>query len=183
MAPQRHAIPKDEAVDADLTDGQRAVFCLTKTAHAIRRQRASTVPWRNMFDLKRPCKDCPFRKGQGERYHLSEQRLQDIVNSAAFQCHKTIEFDDECQIDEENWDETWRPIKNDARAQQCAGLMAVRHQDKRPNQIMQVAQRLDVLDPNALDPGGEAYGSWDDVLEAHGKGRGLCIRQSKGSAR
>lgn len=90
---------------------------------------------------------------------------------------------DACQIDEENWDDTWRPIKTDAHVQQCAGLMAVLHREQRPNQIMQVAQRLDVLDPSALDPRGEAYGSWKDVLEAHRKGGNLRCRRPARSLR
>lgn len=110
-----------------------------------------------MFRLQRPCVNCPFRKGQGELFQLREQRLLDIVAATSFQCHKTVDYDtdDDC---------TGRPGD---RPQQCAGLMAVLHREGRPNQIMQVAERLGALDPERLDPQHEAYGSLEEVLKAH----------------
>lgn len=121
-----------------------------------------------MFKLKRPCANCPFRKGQGHHYRLSPARLEQIFTAPAFQCHKTITFDDEMQVDEELWDASWRPVKDDEHAQQCAGLMAVLLREGRPNTIMQVAERLDELKPGTIDPDGDAYGSIDEVLLAHG---------------
>lgn len=41
------------------------------------------------------------------------------------------------------------------------------HREGRPNQIMQVAQRLGAMDPAALDPDGHAYSSLADVMRAH----------------
>lgn len=120
-----------------------------------------------MFDLKRPCVNCPFRRGQGSLFRLHPARLAEIKAATAFQCHKTVEFDEECQIDEEHWDDQWRPIKEDSRAQQCAGLMAVLTREKRPNQIMQVAQRLGAFNPDDLDPKNDAYASWAEVCAAH----------------
>lgn len=108
-----------------------------------------------MFDLVRPCTTCPFRRGQGENYQLRPGRLREIARATAFTCHKTCVYDD---------DGNGRPGN---RPQQCAGLMAVLHRDKRPNQIMQVAERLGALDPRKLDPDGEAYPSWAEVLTAH----------------
>lgn len=110
-----------------------------------------------MFDLKRPCVNCPFRKGQGELFQLSLERLYEIRHYAtAFQCHKTIDyghFND--------------PEKRQGkRPQQCAGLMAVLQRDGAANTIMQVAERCGV-DLSGLDPDDEAYASWDDVIAAH----------------
>jgi hypothetical protein len=107
-----------------------------------------------VFDLKRPCLTCPFRRGQGSRFRLHPERLREIAEAVAFQCHKTVVYGDHA------------PAPGD-RPQQCAGLMAVLHREGRPNQIAQLAQRLGALDPAALDPAGEAYASWPAALEAH----------------
>ena len=50
-----------------------------------------------MFKLKRPCTNCPFRKGQGELFELGQSRLLEIFDAVAFQCHRTIDYsmDDE----------------------------------------------------------------------------------------
>lgn len=125
-----------------------------------------------MFDLKQPCVNCPFRKGQGQLYRLGEKRLLEIANAVSFQCHKTVEFYAEeegpfINVDGEDFDEQWRPIKNMDHAQQCAGLMAILHHEGRPNQIMQVAQRLGQFDPEQLDPKNEAYETLRDALAAH----------------
>lgn len=107
-----------------------------------------------MFDLKRPCVDCPFRKGQGENFALSDGRLNEIFVAPAFQCHKTVDYSDD------------EPGSGN-RPQQCAGLMAVLAREDRPNQIMQVASRLGALNFRALDPKGEAYGSFAETRSAH----------------
>jgi len=108
-----------------------------------------------MFDLKRPCVNCPFRKGQGEFFRLSPERLAEIKAASAFQCHKTVQYDNDG-----NGAQGDNP-------QQCAGLMAVLARDGDDNQIMQVAQRLGRLRIEDVDPENEAYASWADVLKAH----------------
>lgn len=109
-----------------------------------------------MFDLKQPCVSCPFRIGQGELFRLELERLQEIVAAVAFQCHKTVDYSDD------------EAPASGSRPQQCAGLMAILHREGRLNQIMQVAQRLGVLDTSQLDPKQEAYASLEDALKAHG---------------
>jgi hypothetical protein len=114
-----------------------------------------------VFDLKRPCVTCPFRKGQGERFQLPRSRLTEIMNAQAFQCHKTVEYHDDYDDDgEEQHSQGDKP-------QQCAGLMAVLHRAGMPNQMMRIAERLGSLDPDQLDPRGEAYESVGEVLAAH----------------
>jgi hypothetical protein len=109
-----------------------------------------------MFDLRRPCVSCPFRKGQGERFHLPPDRLREIMVAPSFQCHKTVDYD----TDPDNACPGDRP-------QQCAGLMALLHRIGQPNQIMQVASRLGALDLGALDPRGEAYPDRESAMRAH----------------
>lgn len=97
-----------------------------------------------MFDLKKPCKDCPFRVGKGERFQLSPERITEIFEAPAFQCHKTLE----------------------GRPQQCAGLISVQHKIGRPNQITQVATRFTSYDPAAL-VSTDTYDTLEAVREAH----------------
>lgn len=110
-----------------------------------------------MFDLKKPCVNCPFRKGMGERFALHPERLKEIMEAPAFQCHKTVAY--------EHYEDSHK--RQGDRTQQCAGLMAVLHREGKPNQIMQVAERLSDFDPDALDPDNEAYASAEDVFKAH----------------
>ncbi len=113
-----------------------------------------------MFDLKRPCANCPFRIGQGSRFRLTEERVDGIFEAVAFQCHKTVDYD---RYDDEE-------ARSGDRPQQCAGLMAVLHRSDRHNQIMQVAERLTGFDPATVDPDGVAYASVQDARKAHVEG-------------
>ena len=108
-----------------------------------------------MFDLKRPCVNCPFRKGQGECFRLNRLRLREIRRAVAFQCHKTVDYETED-----------REKRQGDRPQQCAGLMAVLAREGEANQITQVAGRFGV-DLSGLDPDNEAYESWDAAVAAH----------------
>jgi hypothetical protein len=110
-----------------------------------------------VFDLKRPCLNCPFRKGMGVCFKLSPDRLEEIRTAPAFPCHKTVDYD--------QWDDV--DGRQGERPQQCAGLMAVLHRMGEPNQIMQIAERLGALDCSQLDPNGEAYPTWANVRKAH----------------
>lgn len=107
-----------------------------------------------MFDLKRPCKTCPFRKGNGEHLRINGRTLREIVYSPSYQCGRPDAGDAEFLVGVD-------------RPQQCAGLMAVLHREGLPNQIMQVAERLGQLDAQALDPANEAYSSVKELLSAH----------------
>lgn len=106
-----------------------------------------------MFDLKRPCVNCPFRKGQGELFGMGKARLHEIFNATAFQCHKTVDYSDD------------EPQSGD-RPQQCAGLMSLLHRADRANQIMQVGERFGHFDPDKLDHA-DVYDSIDAAMAAH----------------
>lgn len=112
-----------------------------------------------MFKLKRPCSNCPFKKGQGELFALTQERLTGIIEAAAFQCHKTVQYGE---------DDAGNELHSSGdHPQQCAGLMAVLRNSDALNQIMQVASRLGYLDLEALDPDNEAYASIEDARDAH----------------
>jgi len=112
-----------------------------------------------MFDLKRPCVDCPFHKGNGERFGLSRLRLREIKRQEAFQCHRTVDYE---HFDDDR-------LRQGDRPQQCAGLMAVLWREGETNTIMQIAERLAGIRFDELDPEHEAYETWADVLKAHAK--------------
>lgn len=118
-----------------------------------------------MFKLRRPCKTCPFRKGVGSTFRLKLDRLTQIFNGRAFQCHATVDYDG----DDEDEDGCIKPEPGD-KPQQCAGLMAILHREERPNQIMQVASRLGSLNLTHLDPDREAYDTIRQAVAAHRDG-------------
>lgn len=107
-----------------------------------------------MFDLKRPCVNCPFRKDQGRLFGMYPERLEEIRNAPAFQCHKTVDY---------TADGGHAPGE---RPQQCAGLMMILQREGIPNQIMQVAERFGV-DLSGLDPDGVTYATWAEAVADH----------------
>lgn len=102
-----------------------------------------------MFDYKKPCNDCPFRKGAGQSYRLGEARIEEIVTGTAFECHKTTGV---------------AGPKRDP--QQCAGLMSMLHKSGRSNAIMRVASLLIGYDPAKLDHS-ETYDSVEECIKDH----------------
>lgn len=119
-----------------------------------------------MFKLTRPCVTCPFRKGQGPLFMMDEERVREIVEQPSFQCHKTVDY------------ETWEdPIGRQGKhPQQCAGLMSLLHRAGKPNQIMQVGERLGEFDPSKLRHD-EVYKSLSGAIRAHGRRGGRCPRR------
>ena len=114
------------------------------------------------FDLKRPCANCPFRKGQGSRFNLPPQRLDEIYTAPSFPCHKTVDYD----RDDDDGDEYVEPfVGGDAQA--CAGLAAVQMREEQPGQMLRIAERLGMVNLDDYDPKHEAYEDWWDVLDAH----------------
>ncbi|MFS0883264.1 hypothetical protein [Metabacillus niabensis] len=88
------------------------------------------------FDLKKPCKDCPFIKGSSTNVTLSEGRIEGIVkdlrNDMSFTCHKTLD-------------------KPKLEQQHCAGAMIFLEKEDRPNQIMRIAERIGLYDRSRLE--------------------------------
>jgi hypothetical protein len=105
------------------------------------------------FDLTRPCGDCPFRSDK--QFGLLPERVRGILGggkgkswwpACSFPCHKTIIYGDGDAVIPET-------------AQQCAGVMAILHRENRPNDAMQIAERLGLWDPSKLDPDAPFYPS------------------------
>lgn len=109
-----------------------------------------------MFKLKTPCGNCPFKIGQGSLFQLHPERVEEIFNGPAFQCHKTVDYSGD------------EPAAGE-RPQQCAGLMGLLINADQPNQIMQVAMRLGHLDFATIDRT-SCYQSLEDARRAHAEG-------------
>lgn len=94
------------------------------------------------FDLKRPCKDCPFVQGSSTNKTLAEGRIEEIVHSiveedAHFQCHKTLDFYSDKKVP----------------AQHCAGATIFLErigEHGKPNQFMRIAERLGIYDRSKI---------------------------------
>lgn len=88
------------------------------------------------FDLKTPCKDCPFLKGSSTNTTLREGRLEEIIgdirNDMTFTCHKTLEMPGSEQ-------------------QHCGGAMIFLEKEENPNQMMRIAERIGMYDHQKLN--------------------------------
>ena len=116
-----------------------------------------------MFKLKRPCDNCPFRRGVGETFQLHPARLREIVDAPAFQCHKTVDYSGDDPAPGE-------------KPQQCAGLMSVLHKAGKPSQLMQVAERLGDFGPDSLDHA-DTYDPLTELFAAHAGAEVVPLRR------
>jgi hypothetical protein len=98
------------------------------------------------FDLKRPCKECPFRNDRPG--YLYPERVEEITdalfNGHTFQCHKTIGKREE---------------------QHCAGATIFLEANERPNQMMRICERLGFYDRHALDMSSPVFTDAEDMIE------------------
>jgi hypothetical protein len=118
------------------------------------------------FDLTRPCGNCPFRTDV--RPYIDARRVREILGggekrawwpAVSFPCHKTIDYDVE---------DGERPNIG-PNAQQCAGVMIILTRDKRPNDAMQLGERLCGFDASKLDMTSPVYESAAAAIAAHEK--------------
>lgn len=102
------------------------------------------------FDLKTPCKDCPFRSDIS--FALRPERAREITASLlrgeSFPCHKTTKFDDDGE-----------PVLNNKKEQHCAGALIFLERQERPNQMMRIAERLGGYDMRKLDMDAPVFNS------------------------
>lgn len=112
------------------------------------------------FDLKKPCKLCPFRTDCPAN-RPGEDRAEEIAESIttrqqSFPCHETTEFDDDGD----------RKLGN-KKEQHCAGAMILLERLGEPNQMMRIAERLRLYDSEALDMCQPVFDSPEDFIEHH----------------
>jgi hypothetical protein len=122
------------------------------------------------FDLRKPCIQCPFRPAAGG--YLNEERAREIAEAVTegnvtFTCHKTISGEHD---DEDEYEGTYRPGSDD---QMCAGAMAFVDKLGAANQMLQIAERLGLRDPQRLLPEAldDVYESVDVMAAGHARDR------------
>lgn len=120
-----------------------------------------------LYDLKKPCSNCPFLREGGVR--LSEPRVREIAGAmlewhgATFPCHKTtIDVED----DEGGSDRAAAP---DSR--HCAGALIFAEKNENANQLMRIAERLRMYKPKELMANQAVvdlvFDDLDEMLEAN----------------
>jgi hypothetical protein len=97
-----------------------------------------------MFDIKKPCVDCPFRKDGHMLRSLGKGRMEEIVTNVVkedgfFSCHKTVDYSDDTPT-----------LKEQNRF--CAGaLIAVEKADATyRNRNTRIANMMGIYDPKNL---------------------------------
>lgn len=105
-----------------------------------------------MFDLRRPCAQCPFRSDI--RPYLRPGRIEEIAEATAFHCHKTVDYSNDGDGD----------VVPDS--QLCAGWLIVQEKEGRPAQTLQVMQRLGFYHPERLDMAAPVYESFEAMHTA-----------------
>ncbi len=105
------------------------------------------------FNLKKPCKDCPFLKSK-ERF-LCDSRYkeiaEDLVNDKSFSCHKTNDFDSEGMAIETT------------KTEHCAGALIMLEKMDNPNQFMNIGRFFGLYDPSNLDMNSDVYDSFNEM--------------------
>lgn len=108
--------------------------------------RVARNPFADMFRLKRPCANCPFRKTGA--IELRPGRLQGIVNDllvddwSSFSCHKTVYPVDDADSSSN---------QPEARESMCAGAAIYLQKVGRPSVGMRLAQSMGILDAKGLE--------------------------------
>jgi len=101
-----------------------------------------------------PCDNCPFRTDIPG--YLSSDRVEEIAtNDGEFPCHKTTNHDDD----------TGERVSS-GKEVMCAGFLIFREKTSGPNQMMRIAERLRLYDPEGLDMEAPVYDSLEEMKEA-----------------
>lgn len=118
------------------------------------------------FDLKKPCRECPFRTDSLKGW-LGKERAADIIDGMyvkdqTFSCHKTVEYSED--LDEETGDQL---INNRVNEQHCAGAMILMERKGRANQLMRIAERLRIYDRNKLKMDSPVFQTQKEFIKHH----------------
>ena len=105
------------------------------------------------FDLKSPCKRCPFRKNM---HYLRRDRAESIAKAITdgdkpFTCHKM---------------DRGKNVK-DGLPQQCAGAMILLEKLDRPNQMMRVGAAFGVYQRDKMNMSAPVCDTVDEFIENH----------------
>lgn len=108
------------------------------------------------FDLKKPCRDCPFRSDIAG--YLTKARVHEIIESISrgqktFSCHKTNDTSGSETVETRN-------------SQHCAGAMIFLEKNGAPNQMMRIAERLGMYDHTKLHMDAPVFDNASDMIAA-----------------
>lgn len=120
------------------------------------------------FSLRKPCKECPFLRGQSYLYPARAREIGEAVmhGDVTFTCHKHLhgayrqaDFDDNeaCSY------------KADMNDQHCAGALLMIEKTGAANAMVQIAERLGLYDPQRLEHDHDVYLSPDEMAEGHAR--------------
>jgi hypothetical protein len=97
-----------------------------------------------MFEVKRPCKDCPFVKGSSTNRSLPPERLESIAHEVThgghFFCHKTIDYSEE-----RDNGENFKPKEKE---HLCAGSILYMQREGKDTDFLQIMERMGNYDPS-----------------------------------
>jgi len=115
------------------------------------------------FNLRRPCRDCPFRLDRPG--YLTRPRAAEIVAALGrgehFHCHKTIDY---------GAAEDSEPVTDPATAQLCAGsILMLEKSGRRLPAIAQIGVRLGCYDPATLRGGDAVHSDAEAFIKAQQK--------------
>ena len=120
------------------------------------------------FDLRRPCPECPFTTGPRAVRGLHPARVRELAEGArswqgqTFACHKTVDYS---RTDEDGH------TPGGPREQHCAGALIFSIAGGYSTQMMRIAERLRLFNPDALleDPAvvRSVYGSVEEMIRGH----------------
>lgn len=110
------------------------------------------------FNLKRPCKDCPFRTDI--TFYLWTKRVEEICDSitegdGTFACHKTTSINDEGET------------AVTSSSQHCAGALIMLEKNDQPNQMMRIMERLGKYDRRLLDMESPVFEGPEHMIETY----------------
>lgn len=114
------------------------------------------------FELRTPCKDCPFRTDVTP--YLTRARVREITDAitegqATFSCHKLNDLVEDEETGEED-------VVEGERAQHCAGAMIMLERLGRPNQMMRIAERVGLYDRSKLRMDSPVYATPEAMIKA-----------------
>jgi hypothetical protein len=126
------------------------------------------------FDLTTPCSNCPFRSDRP--FPLKAERVRQILGgdrgrqwwpSPSFTCHKTVDYSAgvEGRIRVEG--------------QHCAGVLIILTREERPNDCMQIAERLGLWSPVSLQMDAPVYHTTEEAVRGCARANGDVDEHAK----
>jgi hypothetical protein len=128
------------------------------------------------FNLTSPCSNCPFRSDRP--FPLLRGKvleIRDALQERTFACHKTVDYDQYNELEDQEGDETVvasGPSHRSPKLQHCAGALILKERLGERGQMAQIAERLGLYHPERLDLEAPVYETWDAMLVGTQMGSG-----------